>query len=204
MGVVVSRPEEVFGRLVDTYGWCPGDRETPCGEGSFLAAVRPIVEVMPKWFREYGIRSVVDVGCGDFHWMRDVSFDGMEYDGYDLLPKFVDGLRETHGRQNVRFHQANALEVDLPQADLCICKDVINHYPVSDGLRIMEKIKASSRYFAAIAFPGNQDKDGDIPLGKYWYIDFAIPPFNLGAPIASVDANETRSPKRVFSIWRLP
>jgi SAM-dependent methyltransferase len=202
MGVVVEEPEAAFTRLVDTFDWCPGPRETPCGEGSFLKANEPVVRALQEWFTSYGIKSVVDVGCGDFHWMSGVDFTGMEYDGFDVVKKFVDALSCARGRQNIRFHHADAFKMKLPKADLYICKDVINHYTEPEGLALMERIRAASRHFAAITFPGNRGPN--VPKWKYRYIDFDAPPFSLGAPLASVPANESRRPQRVFSIWRLP
>lgn len=199
----MNTPENVFTHLVDSFGWCPGVRETPCGEGSFLEACAPIVQCLPEWFRTHGIKSVVDVGCGDFHWMQGIDFDGMEYDGFDVVKKFVDGLQETHARPNIRFHHADALEAPLPEADLYICKDVLNHYPVEMGLRLMSRMKDSAKYFAALTFPDCPTESGRIALGSWWFIDLAKPPFDLGEPVAFVAARETRTPKRVFALWNL-
>lgn len=200
----MNSPEKVFTHLVDSFGWCPGHKgETPCGEGSYLDACAPIVQHLPEWFKTYGIKSVVDVGCGDFHWMRGINFDGMEYDGFDVVKKFVDELQKTHDKTNVRFHHADALEAPLPKADLYICKDVLNHYPVELGLRLLSKMRDSAKYFAALTFPGYPRESGRIALGAWWFIDLAQPPFNLGEPIASVPARETRTPKRVFALWKL-
>lgn len=196
----IEKPEEAFTRLVDTFNWCPGDRETPCGEGSFLEANKPIINMLPEWFITYNIRSVVDIGCGDFHWMRNVNFTGIEYDGFDVVKKFIDTLVVTHGRQNIRFHHADVFKHELPKADLYICKDVINHYTESDGVELVARIREASKYFAAITFPGNSGPI--VQKWEYRYIDFNISPFGFGAQLESVAANENRKPQRVFSIWR--
>ena len=199
----MSLPEKVFTRLVDSFGWCPGVRETPCGEGSFLEACQPLVDCLPEWFKTHGIKSIVDVGCGDFHWMRRVNFDGLQYDGFDVVKKFVDELQKTHARPNVRFHHEDAMTASLPKADLYICKDVLNHYPVEQALLLFRRMRNQARYFAALTFPDCPHESGRIALGGWWFIDLTKFPFNLGQPIVSVPARETRTPKRVFALWKL-
>ena len=34
---------------------------------------------------KYKIKSIVDIGCGDLHWMKEINLDGIEYYGIDWI-----------------------------------------------------------------------------------------------------------------------
>jgi len=109
------------------------------------------------------IRSIVDVGCGDFDFMQHVDLDlnvGLgagddrrRYHGYDVSTVAIDRARTTEKRRKLENKKKNGYEdssshtftVSEPQqqyegADLIIIKDVLQHLPLVDALAITNQL----------------------------------------------------------------
>ena len=107
-------------------GW--NCEETPCGTGSTLRETEKVRAHLPRIASEYNIKTVVDAGAGDLHWMPLVNWD-VEYQGFDLYPRHPD------------VKQADITKDLLPQADLILCRHVLNH------LSIRQSEDALKRFF---------------------------------------------------------
>src|SRR5579885_1138281 len=65
---------EIFSEIYRSNQW--GASESVSGLGSELSATERVREELPKIVREFGVRSMLDIPCGDFHWMRQVDLSG--------------------------------------------------------------------------------------------------------------------------------
>lgn len=63
--------------------------ESLSGAGSTRFQTRVIRQKIPDLFRELGVKSLVDIPCGDFHWMRDVDLTDIHYTGADVVDEMV-------------------------------------------------------------------------------------------------------------------
>src|SRR6185312_8202393 len=88
--------------------------------------------VVERLCRARDVRSVVDVGCGDWQLGSLVDWTGVAYTGVDVVPPVVEADRARYGREGVRFEAADALRDPLPTADLLLAKDVLQHWPNGD------------------------------------------------------------------------
>ena len=68
--------------------WSGGGKETRSGAGSTLSATREIRKAIPEMLVQVGARSVLDVGCGDFNWMRKVALP-CKYHGVDIASSVI-------------------------------------------------------------------------------------------------------------------
>lgn len=78
--------------------------------------------------RRRHIRSVVDLGCGDWQFSRYIDWSDMTYVGVEVVPSVVERNQHEFGNSNIRF-QIFELLAKLPTADLLVCKDVLQHLP---------------------------------------------------------------------------
>ncbi|MBK8556592.1 MAG: hypothetical protein IPL65_12860 [Lewinellaceae bacterium] len=69
----------VFEKIYRSKHWDEG--ESISGPGSSLMATQGIVAGLQKFVADYHIASMVDVPCGDFHWMRQLNFSNLKYLG---------------------------------------------------------------------------------------------------------------------------
>lgn len=196
--------EAQFTRLAVTGAW--GSLETPCGPGSTLEACSGILERLPKWIKGHGIRTIVDLGCGDFHWMGHLDLSGLEYDGYDVVRFLVERNVEKHQRGNIRFHHADLTTLVVPKVDLLVLKDVLIHLPTPQALEVLGRARASgSRFLASTTSPGYlASYRARMTVGDFAPVDLEAGPFSLGAPLDSVEVpNRPGNPKKFFALWKL-
>ncbi|HYH44625.1 MAG TPA: hypothetical protein VEG34_03005 [Thermoanaerobaculia bacterium] len=74
--------------------------ESVSGVGSTLRETARLREALPGLIREEGVRSLLDIPCGDFHWMQHVALDveDVEYTGADVVPEIVAANQALHGK----------------------------------------------------------------------------------------------------------
>lgn len=85
--------ETAFSTIYRTAYW---GKEHLSGVGSTVAATAPVRAVIEKTIKEFGIRSMVDVACGDMVWMPLVldnlrrSGHPIEFTGCDIVPSLIE------------------------------------------------------------------------------------------------------------------
>lgn len=140
------------------------------------------------------IRSITDVGCGDFWIMRHVIAHlekighKINYSGIDVVEDLVNYNNERFGTENIKFYCLDASEKDkrLPKGDMIIIRQVLQHLNNVDVERILTK--ADKFKFALITehiYEGegvipnlDNNRNGDIRLGFKSGIYLEKPPFN--------------------------
>jgi methyltransferase family protein len=197
--------EEEFSRIIASGRW--GSPETPCGPGSTLRACEAILDRLPEWIRAHRVASIIDLGCGDFHWMSRVDLAGVEYDGHDVVRGLIEENRARHGAPNVRFHHSDILGLAVPRADLVLCKDVLTHLPTAMALAALGCIlRSGGRLLAATtAACGAGRERPQIPVGGFAPVDLEAPPFSLGPPLDAVEVPRAPgNPRKLLALWRVP
>ena len=166
--------QDIFAFIYDRSVWGGGS-----GAGSNLQVTVPYIGYLRYLMEHHDVRTIVDLGCGDWRFARHLDFTGREYIGYDVVPSVVEANRVAYGAPNIRFEHADAAQVDsLPEADLIVCKDVLQHLSNRNVLRVLEKCaRARLALFTNDYHPLNADcSDGDTrPL------DVSRAPFSLAA-----------------------
>ena len=116
--------------------WESGLPETPCGNGSRFENTEEIRRFIPHVVASRGIKSIADVGCGDQNWIHRCLPDGIEYDGFDIMPR----------RQDTRH--LDVTRTVLPMGyDLVLCIYVLNHmYPDHAELALRLIKESGSKY----------------------------------------------------------
>lgn len=166
------------------WGGTSGSGSTPnitAGYRKFLA----------DFMKNNAIQTVSDAGCGDWQFSKLISWDGIQYTGYDVAKCVIDQNNLLYKKNNVNFLLYDGNFLNVKAADLLIVKDVLQHLPnsyIQNCLDALHKFK-----FALIANDiSDLDKNNkDIQLGGWRHIDLSCPPFNLAC-------------KEVFRIKRVP
>ena len=124
---------------VETESGCV---ETVSGPGSTLNATQVIREQLPQLFETFGIRTVVDLPCGDFHWMKEVDLRGVDYQGFDIVQDLIDSNASNYQTDNIKFSCLDMIKDELPKVDLIICRDCLIHYShkfINKAIKNMKK-----------------------------------------------------------------
>ena len=162
--------KDKFTNIVENNKWCSGGEETPCGRGSTLRAIEEfnLVEVISDFIKEKEIRSIVDVGCGDFNWMRFVELHGATYLGYDIVKSLVCDNNERYSNLDgtIHFTECCGLEYNFTPADLLICKDVLFHQELSDVEKFLDQHLSRFKYALFSHHPDIDNTNRDINNGS--------------------------------------
>lgn len=152
------------------------------GEGSLPQHTAPYRRFLQRFLREKGIRSVVDLGCGDWQTARLIDWDGIDYLGIDVVAPLIEQNRRLYGRENIRFLAADITTCELPQADLGLIKDVFQHWPNQLILDFWPRLRCF-RYALitnCILPITGETVNADIQPGEFRPLDLNAAPFNLG------------------------
>lgn len=173
-------PASIFTRIYETKWW--GGGESASGTGSTIAYTERLRAELPKLLKEFGIASVFDAPCGDFHWMRLViESTDIDYLGGDIVPQLIRRNSEGLNVHRARFIVTNIISDDFPQADLWICRDCLIHFSFKDILATLENFSRSEINYLLTTTHLNHSGflNTDIRTGDARLIDLFSPPFNL-------------------------
>jgi len=81
------------------------------------------------------IGSIVDIGCGDWQFLRFVNLAGVRYHGFDVVESVIERNRRLYAAENISFDMIPDDFDDVPLADLLIMKDVLQHLSNEEILR---------------------------------------------------------------------
>lgn len=140
--------------------------ESPSGPGSSLDQTAVIRREIPRLLSRLGVRRLLDVPCGDFHWMSTVDLGDVAYIGGDLLPELVEANVRQHAAPRREFRVVDLLSAELPHADLVLCRDCLVHLSFADAQRALANItRSGARWLLTTTFPA-QDANEEHRDGR--------------------------------------
>lgn len=197
-----------FTELYERRGWL--EPETVSGRGSTLASTRGVRQAIPALVRELGVRSVLDAGCGDGHWFREMELELERYVGVEVVEELARRNRERWGGARRELVSLDITRDPLPCVDLIVCRDVLVHLKNRHVLAALSSFaRSGSRYLLATTFTSDRERANlDGPLGGWRPIDLRRAPFSLGEPERLVseadDVEDDRYRDKSLGLWRLP
>jgi SAM-dependent methyltransferase len=183
--LVAGNYEERFETIYREKIWgTNGGNEGFSGGGSLLENAMPYYEYLIDFMREHNIRSVVDLGCGDWTLSRHIDWTGIDYIGYDVVESVIEKNIQKYACDNIHFVNANFLNTDLPEADLLICKHVLQHIPNKDVFTFIKLLPKYKHCLILDAMPVRQKNINHriLPEFPFWDdrgIDLTLPPFKV-------------------------
>lgn len=173
-------------------------QESSSGTGSEKLAVARVALELPALLHSIGTVRLLDVGCGDWSWMRDVRIP-CEYMGIDVVPPVVDALRQFE-RPGISFAVCDAIQGPLPPADTVLCREVLFHLSFKDAKSVLRNIGQSAKWLIATS-DTSLWFNSDIDSGDYRKINLQRGPFRLPPPVQFIPDNGV-SAGRVLGLWR--
>ena len=167
------------------------EMESVSGPGSELGRTELIVRALPMVFAELGVSTILDIPCGDCHWMSRVDMKAVNYIGADVVQALVKQNARRFEGKSMRFLHVNLIVDDLPQVDLVLCRDCLVHFSFSDIFKALRNIcRSRSTYLLTTTFPssvGNQD----ILTGQWRPLNLEVSPFCLPKPLRIINEGGT-------------
>jgi len=177
-------------------------RETPAsGCGSGLRYTQAVRAALPDLFQRYSIRSMLDVPCGDWNWMREVDLTGVAYEGWDVVSEQIVMNRKDF--PGICFEVRDVFSALLPKVDLVLCRDLFLHLSNEQISLVLENVRVSdSRWFLASNYPKVlKNVDTSRPIGCRG-VNLCEEPFNLPWPIKVIQEDFSRTqPAKTLSLF---
>lgn len=137
---------------------------------------------MPQIFHQYEIKSILDIPCGDFHWMQNVDLSAIEYNGADIVSDLIQNNVRGHTRDHINFFVANIIADKLPRVDMVFSRDCLVHFSDKHIFNAICNIKQSkSKFLLTTTFPDHSNSN--IVTGSWRALNLQAEPFCLPPPI---------------------
>ena len=99
-----------------------------------------------KVIDQYGIKTMLDIPCGDWFWMQHVDLSNVRYTGADIVEKIIQQNQQYAG-ENIFFRYLDLLSDELPKNDLVFCRDCLVHFSYEDVGKALENLtRSGSKY----------------------------------------------------------
>lgn len=149
--------------------WDARYREAPrlgSGPGSRGYSAWLKKQVVKQTVRDYGCRSIVDVGCGDLCWLDDEIASSTQYLGLDVSAVIIERNRLQHPACSFRVQDVTTNPIQ-EQADLVVSFDVLLHQcDRDDFLALVRNLLGATRRLALISYRIQKSEyhiDSDAP-----------------------------------------
>jgi Methyltransferase domain len=185
--------KDAFAEIYNSGFWGTREGARFCsGEGSSREdLVNPYCAEVEKFIDSHHIQNLVDLGCGDFNVGSRLRTHVGTYTGVDVVPALIEYNQKQFGDKDVAFKCLNIIDDDLPEGDLCLIRQVLQHLSnaqielVLPKLARYEFVIVTEHVYEGPGFKPNMDKPQGpgtrIPRQSGVYLD--APPFNKTATL---------------------
>jgi hypothetical protein len=176
------------------------------GAAATLEETASFRDALPRLVEARSVRSVLDIPCGDFHWMQHVALD-VDYTGADIVREIVVENQQHHGGNRRRFVVLDATRDALPGVDLILCRDLLIHLSTRDCRAALANFVASGSRFLLTSHFANRSANPEIVSGDFRPINLCRPPFNFPQPLEVINERSALDgdafSDRSVALWRL-
>jgi hypothetical protein len=190
-----------FDNIYTNRLWGFTDNETLSGGGSTKSVNLFRNQFLANFINEKDIHLIYDI-CGDCNWqnefMKMVNVKDPKYFGFDVSKHALDLAKEKNKLNSLMTfaeEPINLCETILKCSDneksLIIIKEVIQHLPLNQGIRMLQNIKKSGIKYIAIT---NHDKklfnfhaNIDVEIGEFYHNNMFLHPFNFTNPLKDIN-----------------
>jgi len=180
--------------------------ESRSGTGSNLDETIVIRKELPKLFKEFNIKTVLDAPCGDWNWMRKIDLSMIEqYIGADIVDEIININNKNYAKENISFKNINIIANTLPKVDLILCRDFLVHLTYEDIFIVVENFKKSgSKYLLTTSFPSFKYPNQNLVEIDIWRaLNLEKNPFSFCDPLKIINEHDFGEPyyMKTLMMW---
>ncbi len=205
-----NKRKAVFNSIYKSYHWKdynkPRAGESYSGFGSDKHLSDDIIFLFKKFIEEKKIKTILDLACGDFNWMKNIIMNNkkiLSYTGYEIVDEITKSNVKLYSKENIFFKTIDVIDDPLDKKfDLIIIKDLFQHIKNSEIISIISKLKKNKSNFFAIST--NPDIKNNVDLknfGHHRYINIETEPFMLNNPLLSFTASKNEKYLKKLNIY---
>ncbi len=165
-----NNPTEIFENIYKHNYWQFGS-----GRGSLVENNREYIDFLPRKLQELGVKTVVDIGCGDWQFSRYIDWTPFDYLGVDIVGSVIEENKRNFEKENIKFDVINIFDEHekIPEADVYLLKDVMIHWRHEQIRQMIPILLEKCKYIITTnCYPINQPQTrtiGDIPMVGHFH-----------------------------------
>jgi SAM-dependent methyltransferase len=134
--------KDVFEHVYTSNLWKGSCTETglASGLGSTGKVVDDYCSLLSELIARYGVRSVADLGCGNFNVGERISRMVDQYTGVDIAETVVIANTRAFTNGHIRFLRADLTTDSLPGADAAILRQVLQHLSNTEIQAVLDNV----------------------------------------------------------------
>jgi 2-polyprenyl-3-methyl-5-hydroxy-6-metoxy-1,4-benzoquinol methylase len=196
--------QHLFEKIYSLHSWY--DEESKSGPGASLKQTETVRQVFSKLLKDFHIKTLLDIPCGDFNWMKDVDLSLYNYVGADIVNDIIKQNDLIYSKKNKRFVWGDITVSPLPKVDLVLCRDCLVHFSYADISNSITNIKKSRAKFLLTTTFTNRTNE-DIVTGYWRPINLEADPFHFPKPLQLFNENCTeengRYSDKSLGLWKV-
>lgn len=201
----VSSDKSVEKRFNNIYklGLWDGKGQSKSGAGSTLEATENIRQMLPVFLNQVEAKSLIDLGCGDFYWMKEIQIP-CKYVGLDIVPDVIEENNKMYKKTKREFLYHDAINDPLPKnSDVVLCREVMFHLSFEHGIALLDKVIQSDARFFLTTTSDAANNNKNIRTGQFRNINLFKRPYNLPPCIDKWKDSSSVSGDRYLAIWKV-
>ncbi|GCC52050.1 class I SAM-dependent methyltransferase [Chryseotalea sanaruensis] len=195
--------EQIFETIFKENHW--RDSESRSGTGSNKKNTETVIQLVNETLSKFSVQFLLDIPCGDFHWMKHVDLQNTQYLGADIVKELIASNQAQFSTEKIKFEKLNLLNDALPKVDLLFCRDCLVHFSFKDIFKAINNIRDSkATYLMTTTFPNHTNHD--ILTGDWRPINLQAQPFNFPKPLyvaSELFNDDERFADKALAIWRI-
>lgn len=195
--------KDIFTEYYKNNTW--SGKESVSGPGSDYEQTKFLIPELNIMLKSLNIKSMLDIPCGDFNWMKQVDLSKISYHGADIVEPMIERNNKKHQKENIKFSVLDLVNDKLPKVDLIMVRDCLVHLPTNDVFKALNNIKNSgSKYLLTTNFLWNhQEANQEISVGQWRRINLQKTPYSFKYPERIIIEGNIQSYDRdkTMSLW---
>ena len=175
-GMLEGNRAAAFSAICRDRRW--GGGASASGPGSTVAAAVGAVAALKEVCASVSARTLLDAGCGDFHWLgrslEDVCTAATAATGGELVVSAGDLVAEAFEEASVQYPRVSFSVLDLVAApppmahDVVLCRQCLNHMSVDDAHAALRHLRGSgSQWLLASTYPQQSQSNSALDSGSH-------------------------------------
>lgn len=182
---------KIFDDVYKNQLWGISNEKFYSGHGSHdTLIVEPYIDKIYEMCKLLNLfkQKFLDIGCGDFAIGRRIAPWSSQYIGIDVVYDLIQYNIKHFQNDNIKFYNLDATNEELPSADVCFVRQVLQHLTNFQIQKILNKLKNYKYVFITEHLPSNykinsdninKTAGGNIRLDYGSGVFLSSPPFNL-------------------------
>jgi hypothetical protein len=147
--------EAIFEHIYESHEWGTNDHPDYKGSSGGGSAIDynkdTYVPFLRKFITDHTIRTIVDLGCGDFR-CGTLLYDDLDihYTGYDAYEKVVQSNQKHYSLSIPKYTFVHldfyTYKESIASADVCLLKDVLQHWSLEAIYEFLDYLVASKKF----------------------------------------------------------